>query len=191
MWCLLTPKNVTNDSKVQKIACAAIYCKPGSKSKTDLLDHIGESYNTLCTKYGRGLHFIIAGDTNDLKLDSILSLSHNMIQVVQKPTRIDPVTGSEKILDPVIMTLSSYYLEPQVLPPLDADPDKDGKSADHMIVLQKPISTLENKSARITREVQVRPIPQSGIDPFRNWLIYQDWNQVFAAVSAHEKAKVF
>ena len=61
VWCLLTPKNVTNDSKIKKIACAAIYCKPGSKSKTDLLDHIAESYNILSTKYGRGLHFIQAG----------------------------------------------------------------------------------------------------------------------------------
>ena len=191
VWALLSPLNITNDSKIHKIACAAIYCKPGSKSKTDLLDHIGESYNILSTKYGRGLHFIIAGDTNDLKLDSILSLSNNMIQVVQKPTRIDPVTGSEKILDPVIMTMSSYYMEPEVLPPLDADPDKDGKPADHMIVLQKPISTIENKSARIIREVHVRPIPQSGIDQFRNWLIDQDWNQVFAAVSAHKKAEIF
>ena len=25
VWCLLTPKNVTKESKVQKIACAAIY----------------------------------------------------------------------------------------------------------------------------------------------------------------------
>ena len=39
VWCILTPKNVSSDSKIQKIACAAIYSKPGSKSKTDLLDH--------------------------------------------------------------------------------------------------------------------------------------------------------
>ena len=33
VWCLLTPKNVTKQSKVQKIACAAIYSKPGSKHR--------------------------------------------------------------------------------------------------------------------------------------------------------------
>ena len=31
VWCLLTPKNVTKESKIQKIACAAIYSKPGSQ----------------------------------------------------------------------------------------------------------------------------------------------------------------
>ena len=191
VWCILTPKNITNDSKIQKIACASIYCKPGSKSKTDLLDHIAEAYNVLSTKYSKGLHFIIAGDTNELKLDSILTLSQNLVQVVQKPTRIDSITGSEKMLDPVIMTLSTYYQEPQVLDPLDSDPDKNGKPSDHKIVLQKPISLIENKTARITREVKVRPIPQSGLDRFRTWLIDQDWKQVFEAVSAHDKAEIF
>ena len=36
VWCLLTPVNVTPSSKIQKVACASIYCKPGSKQKTDL-----------------------------------------------------------------------------------------------------------------------------------------------------------
>ena len=75
VWCLLTPKNVTHDSKIQKIACCAIYSKPNSKKKSLLLDHISEAYNILRTKYDRGLHFVLAGDTNELKLDSILSLS--------------------------------------------------------------------------------------------------------------------
>ena len=73
VWCVLTPKNISNDSKIQKIACCAVYSKPASKKKTLLLDHISDAYNALKTKYGKGLHFVIAGDTNDLKLDSILS----------------------------------------------------------------------------------------------------------------------
>ena len=28
VWCILTPKNVTNDSQIQKIACCALYSKP-------------------------------------------------------------------------------------------------------------------------------------------------------------------
>ena len=191
VWCLITPKNVSQDSKIQKIVCGAIYSKPNSKSKTDLLDHIAEAYHILSTKYGRGLHFIIAGDTNELKLDSILSLSPNLIQVVNKPTRIDSITGSQKMLDPIIMTLSSYYQEPEVLDPLDPDPDKDGKPADHKIVLQKPISVINNKSSRSTREVRFRPIPQSGLDQFQTWLIGETWEDVYGAESAHQKAAIF
>ena len=43
VWCLVTPKNVSQNSKIQKIACAAIYSKPGSKHKSDLLDHISDA----------------------------------------------------------------------------------------------------------------------------------------------------
>ena len=102
VWAVLTPKNSSLSSKVKRIACAAIYCKPGSKNKTDLLDHLSDAYNIVSTKYGRGLHFIIAGDTNELRLKPILDLSPNFVQIVTKPTRVDSVTGKEAILDPVI-----------------------------------------------------------------------------------------
>ena len=59
----------------QKIACASVYFKPGCKHKSDLQDHMAEAYNILSTKFQRGLHFIIAGDTNDLSLTPILNLS--------------------------------------------------------------------------------------------------------------------
>ena len=113
VWCILTPRNITNDSLIKKIACCAVYCKPNSKKKSLLLDHIADAYNVLGRKYGSGLHYVIAGDTNDLKLDSILSLDSRFVQVVQKWTRMDPPA----ILDPVIMTLSKFYQEPVCLDP--------------------------------------------------------------------------
>ena len=187
VWCLLTPKNVSNASKIQKIACCAVYSKPNSKKKTLSLDHISDAYNILRTKFGRGLHFVIAGDTNDLKLDSILSLDFNFVQVVKEWTRMDPPA----ILDPVIMTLSKYYQEPLCLEPLDSDPDKNGVKSDHRIVLCRPINTINNKCIRNIREVKVRPFPQSGIDKLREWFIDETWDQVYSAESAHEKARIF
>ena len=74
VWCLLTPKNRLPGSEVKKIACCALYVKPGSRKKTILLDHVAEAYNVLCTKYGQNLDFVLAGDTNGLKLAPILSL---------------------------------------------------------------------------------------------------------------------
>ena len=88
------------------------------------MDHLSDSYNLLSKKYGRGLHFVIAGDTNDLKLDSILSLDSRLVQIVQEWTRLNPPA----ILDPIIMTLSSYYQEPKCLEPLDCDPEKMGRN---------------------------------------------------------------
>ena len=155
------------------------------------MDHLSEAFNILSAKFGRGLHFCIAGDTNELNLNSILSLSSNLVQVVRQPTRIDPVTGSESILDPIIMTLSQFYQEPLVLDPLDPDPDKNGKKSDHRIVLMKPINVINNKSARYTKIIKVRQITQSGIEKMRSWMMDETWDQVYSSESSHDKASVF
>ena len=188
VWCLLTPKNSTPSSKIQKIACASVYCKPGSKHKTDLQDHMAESYNVLSTKYKRGLHFIIAGDTNELNLNPVLNLSPNLEQIVKKPTRLDPVTSVEMMLDPVITTLAAYYQTPQCLAPLDPDPETNGKPSDHRIVLVRPISAINNQCVRTTKEIIVRPMKESSVIKMRTWIVEQDWSIVHNAMSAHEKA---
>ena len=190
VWCLLTPKNANSKSKIQKIACASIYCKPGSKSKSDLHDHIAEAYNLLCTKYQKGLHFIIAGDTNELNLNPITNLSPNLRQIVKTPTRIDSVTGVEAILDPIITTLASYYQKPLCLPPLDSDPENKGKPSDHRIVVVRPITSINNQCARTTKTIISRPITESGIRKMRSWLEIQDWNKVLLAQSPSQKAEI-
>ena len=187
VWCILTIKDATSADKVQKIACCSFYCRPGSKKKTELLDHITDTFHLLSKKYGRGLHFAIAGDANELKLDAILSLSPSMCQIVQDYTRMNP----PKILDPVITTMSTYYQRPLCLDPLECDSDKQGENSDHKIVLVKPLDSVNVKSARITRKIKVRRFPQSGIDSMKNWLKDYTFTEVFEAVTAHEKAENF
>ena len=136
VWALLTPKNVTSASKIQRIALCSLYCKPNSRTKTKLLDHISQVHSILSAKYQNGLHFIFAGDTNDLKLESILLLDPRMRQLVKGITRLDP----PRMLDPIITTLGSFYQQPEILPPLDSDPDVNGKTSDHLIPIMRPIN---------------------------------------------------
>ena len=89
------------------------------------------------------------------------------------------------------MTLSHLYQKPLCLEPLDADPDKNGQKSDHRIVISKPISVVNNKCARLTRTVKVRPFPQSGILKMREWFIDQTWEKVYSAETTHEKAELF
>ena len=141
----------------------------------------------MSTKYGRGIHFVIAGDTNDLKLDSILSLSPNFRQIVKDWTRLDPPA----ILDPIITTLHSYYQVPLCLPPLDSDADKNGTESDHRIVVSRPINVINNRCGREIKKIKVRPLPQSGMEKMKQWFIDQTWEEVFKEESAHRKAEVF
>ena len=60
-------------------------------------------------KYGKGLHLILAGDTNELRLKPILDLSPSFVQIATKPTRTNKTTDKQVILDPIIMTLAQYY----------------------------------------------------------------------------------
>ena len=183
-WALLTPKQVTPRSIIKKIAVASIYSKPNSVKKTKLLDHIAESYHLLNSKYQSGLFFILAGDTNELKLDSILNLSPTLKQLVDSPTRLNP----DQILDPIITNLSKYYQTPVCLPPLDNDPDKDGSPSDHLMPFMKPIDCVNNNPARIKKVVTFRPLPESGIANMGKWIVNEKWESVLAAESAHEKA---
>ena len=189
VWALITPKQISQTNKVQTIACAAIYSKPGHKHKSDMLDHISEAFNIVNAKFGKGTHFIVSGDTNELMLKPIMDISPNFVQIVNKPTRIDNTTGKKAMLDPVIMTLSIYYQEAEVLAPLDSDPDKDGKPSDHKIVKVKPISNFCNKNARITRKIEVQPITESGIRNMKAWLMEEDWNNVLEAETTDHKTR--
>ena len=187
VWCCLTPKNVRTNFKIQKIIVASIYSKPNSRKKTALLDHISDTFTFLSSKYDQGLHWLLAGDTNDLKLDTILSLHPNMRQVVTKRTRLK--SKPPGILDTITTTLSNYYQIPEVYPPLRSDTGMS--ESDHLIVMMSPIDRINNKSARVNRSVMVRKMPESKIlvleETFRNF----DWSKLYAAESAHEKAEIF
>ena len=98
-----------------------------------------------------------------------------MIQIVTKPTRIDPKTGLEAMLHPIIMTMSHYYQEPLCLDPLDCDSDKIGKK----IRPQNTHSKTNNKSARKTRTIKNRPITPFGIKKMQSWLMEETWENVF------------
>ena len=65
VWGILTPLNITSESAIKKIVVGSLYCKPGSKKKTALLDHISEVYHILNKRYNQGLHWILAGDFNE------------------------------------------------------------------------------------------------------------------------------
>ena len=186
VWAVLTPRNVTNTSKVQKIVVASIYSKPDSRKKAMLYDHISQVYSQLTFKYKKGLHWIICGDTNDLKLDPILHINSNFTQVVQDPTRLNP----PRILDPIITTLTGFYQIPQCLPPLDADSFKNGKPSDHKMVVMEPVSTINNKPARTKRAIIYRPINEERLKQMRKWIENEDWKAVRQEKSAHIKAKV-
>ena len=185
VWAVLTPKNANNASTIQRIVVASVYNKPRSRKTEKLYLHIAEVYNLLSKKYRNGLHWLICGDTNDLKLEPILALNHGLKQVVQNVTRLNP----PRLLDPIITTLGNYYQVPECLPPLDPDPGSDGKPSDHMMVLMCPISTVNNRPARKTKKISFRPINDLGLNKMSEWLENHDWGPILNEKSTNKKAE--
>ena len=107
-----------------------------------------------------------------------------MRQLVSGVTSLNPPA----LLDPIISTLGSYYQQPILLPPLDPDPDTNGKPSDHFIGVMKPIDTVNNKPGRTFKEVKVRPITSSGLAKLRDWFQNQDLKQILEEHSVDSKA---
>ena len=110
-----------------------------------------------------------------------------MRSMVKTPTRLNP----DRILDNILTDMSKWYQIPKCLPPLDADHGTKGKPSDHLTVIMEPISVINNKPARTTREVTVRPLKQSGIDLLEKWLNQQTWEEVINAKTVDEKSEIF
>ena len=106
--------------------------------------------------------------------------------LVTKPTRLNP----DRILDNIITDLGKWYQTPVCLPPFGADPGTGGKPSDHQIVIMEHISTINNKPARTTRTIYVRPMKQSGIDLLGDWLNNQTWSEVLEAKTVDDKAEL-
>ena len=186
-WALLTPKHTSKDSIIKKIVVGALYVKPSSKKKSALIDHIAEVYNMLQAKYVKGLFWVLAGDTNDLKLGPILRLNSNLKSVVKEPTRLNPKNPqNSSILDNIITDMHKWYQTPECLPPINADIGQ-GKPSDHLTVIFKPISVVNNLPLRRKRDIITRPITESGLSLFSMWLEEQDWETVKNAHSVNTK----
>ena len=136
VWILLTPKHRSAQSRIKHIAVCSAYYSSTQTRKSDFLDHISEAYHTLCSKYGSDLKFLIVGDLNRLNLKPILNLSPDLHQVVKVVTRLNP----DATLDVIITNIHSFYHPPTTLAPLDNDENVNGKPADHLIVVMKPLS---------------------------------------------------
>ena len=185
VWAIITNKKVNPKSKVKYIAVSAIYYRgPKSTKKQELFDHIADTYHYLCSNYGAGIEFIIAGDTNRLNLSPILSLSPELQQVVKVPTRLNP----NRILDPIITTLKEYYCEPQTKPPINPDCATTGKPSDHLVVLWEPMRDTQHIQPRQYRTLETRPINFLGLQKFSNWVENYDWFDLYKCKGGNNKA---
>ena len=101
------------------------------------------------------------------------------------PTRLNP----PRTLDPIITTLKKYYKDPVTKPPLNPDDPTNGKPSDHLVVLMQPITAQIEVSARTYSTIETRPINNSGLEKFGNWLVNYNWIELYRCEGANQKAQ--
>ena len=74
------------------------------------------------------------------------------------------------------------------LPPLDNNVDGKGRPSDHLIVQMRPISQGNYPKPQL-KVITYRPLPESGMLAFKQWLQYENWLEVYQLETAHQKAE--
>ena len=163
---LLRPKQPS--AQLREIIAVAFYSPPRSRMKTKLMDHIISTVQILLTKYPRA-GIVIGGDRNEMSISPLLTALPRLKQLVTK------ATCNGKILDVLLTNLHEYYNIPLVVPPVPADNPLQGKPSDHSVPLARPHTTSGVNMNEYRTKIS-RPMPDSGIRQFGQWIINEEWD---------------
>ncbi|XP_003724581.1 uncharacterized protein LOC100889924 [Strongylocentrotus purpuratus] len=149
--------------RVSSIYFGAVYSPPGNANECDLIQYLIRSVDIIKTAHPYA-GVVILGDLNRMDISQILSGCH-MKQVVRTPTR------GNAILDQIISNLDLFYQEPSLLSPIGL--------ADHNIVIWLP-KEVNNRPRNKAKKRIVRPMKDSDIRAFGEWITHNDWRDVLA-----------
>ena len=90
----------------------------------------------------------------------------------------------------IITDLHTLYQTPECLPPLQVDEGKAGSDSDHNIVLLPPITISSNCKPK-KRSVVTRPLQQTGVDKFSQFMYTHRWEEVLGEQDINLKVENF
>ena len=162
IWCLLKPKTPT--CKFKNIIACSFYSPPDKRKNSKMADHLVSTLHMLYAKFpDSGL--ILGADRNAMDIKPVLNCGLRLRQVVDKPTRGD------KILDIIIMNLSSYYNTPYIAPPICPDDPTRGKPSDHSVPVCTPHTDRYKPAHRNYQIRKYRPITETCMHKVGEWLV--------------------
>ena len=182
VWGLLKSKNPS--ARFKKIIICSFYSPPSKKRNTKMADHIVSTLQMLSSRYP-DCGVIIGADKNSMDIRPILSCGLRLRQVVDLSTR------QGEVLDIIIMNLSSYYKSPIIAPPLQPDDPKKAKPSDHSVPVCAPHTDRYKPAARNYRIIKYRPMPESSVHRFGEWIVNENWDSINSEMSANQQSVTF
>ena len=181
-WALAKPKS--QNAMVQKIILCSFYCPPRSKKKVKLVDHIICTLQTLTTRYP-DCGICLGGDKNKLDITPILNSNMKLLQMVTKSTRKD------EILDIFVTNLAHCYNQPVIIPPVPPDDPEKGVPSDHHVPLCIPHTDPFCPPKRDFKVITSRPLPESKLHLFGNWITGETWDFIDDYVSPESQVDAY
>eukprot|EP00057_Strongylocentrotus_purpuratus_P006372 XP_011660846.1 PREDICTED: uncharacterized protein LOC105436707 [Strongylocentrotus purpuratus] len=159
-------------SKTRILFLCAVYYPPQSPLKDEIIDSLQFMVDHLKSQHPDA-KFMILGDFNDLNTAPLLD-ELGFQQIVSKPTR------GHNILDKVFTDSSDLYKEPVVNSPIS--------TSDHRTIIIDPINVILNSAPRKTT---IRPMRDSNIRTFGQWLTSENWTCLNECRDAVEMVESF
>ncbi|XP_063951555.1 uncharacterized protein LOC135153199 isoform X2 [Lytechinus pictus] len=159
-------------SSIRSLYVGVVYYPPAAPYSVQLLEHIKHVIDHIRT-VDISASIILLGDFNDLQTGS-LSCDLDLTQLIEFPTR------GNAILDKVFTNVPYHYNSPLRLAPLGL--------SDHCSILLRPVHELSNKDKRT---ILTRPLKDSSIREFGQWIVNHSWNNVYNESSGNKATSVF
>ena len=182
VWVLVKPKN--QSAKFKRIIACSFYSPPNKYKNSKMADHIVSTLHMLVSKYPDS-GIILGADKNHMDIKPILSCGLKLRQVVNQNTH------GIKILDILIMNTSGYYKSVIIAPPIQPDTPGAGKPSDHSVPVCVPHTDRYTRPQRKYRTIKYRPLPQSSVQRFGEWMVSESWESVRKNISPTEQVLEF
>ena len=127
---------------------------------------------------------VIGGDKNNLNISSLLIGIPGLRQLVTKPTY------NAKVLYIILTNLHQMYAVPIIVPPVPADDPCGGAPSDHSTAIALPLSADNMNQHREYVTKVSRPLPDSGIREFGQWIGNKEWTEI-ENMSPTEQVTIF
>ena len=104
---------------------------------------------------------------------------------------MNQATIKQEILDVCITNLFPYYNAPLIIPPVQPDVPGQGVPSDHSVPLCIPHTDPHNPPAREYKTIISRPLPESKVREFGQWLVDKTWDHIDESGTPSEQVEVF
>ena len=89
------------------------------------------------------------------------------------------------------MNTFQYYNSPIIAPPINPDDPSSGKPSDHSVPVCIPHTDRYSRPERSYRIQRYRPLPDSGVAKFGEWIMHEDWASISKHLSPTEQVHQF